>query len=516
MSVSNHVALADRLFFSDSPLFLLRRRRARPRRVPSLAAYAPGVVSDALPGLPSALIERQAGLGHAPGQRVDDVVEAFGDGSSASLPPRERRFGDGSEARVAAEPVRGPRCTSARRRSACPRRRSGTPRARAATKRSGINAAWRRPRTAWAPPSHDEGARAAKTSGEETRRGSCHRARFDESLFSAILGIADEGFAQARRRLGPSRASDADARGRTHAREVERRGGPAMEASPPASVGAAAVALPAPARVATTRASARTKRTRLPASFPLPVAFRAGPRADWNGADDAPAPAPDDVPEDAGEAIRATREEAAPADAPIRAASPTISPGRRPVRREGKRPRRSAPGGDEARTHVRFCEAERLDRRREPRVHRGRGGGGAQSEVARDVRRREGLPRARTAWLGDFATGSWRWISRETTRSSEDVSSVSKKKARKKTRVAPNARAIAASEPVPNAPRTDSYRAAATTSSSKATGHRARRDERASATSHCRRFVRTRDGVERVLDGAHAEARRHVLRETTC
>ena len=40
----------------------------------------------------------------------------------------------------------------------------------------------------------------------------------------------------------------------------------------------------------------------LPASFPLPVLFLEGPRADWNGADDAPAPAPDDVPEEAGAA----------------------------------------------------------------------------------------------------------------------------------------------------------------------------------------------------------------------
>ena len=105
-SQKSHVALADRLFFSDSPLFLLRVVEHVSEGPPSLAAYAPGVVSDALPGLPSALVERQAGLGHAPGQRVDDVVEAFAARHLDVSGPRERRFGDGSEARVAAEPVR--------------------------------------------------------------------------------------------------------------------------------------------------------------------------------------------------------------------------------------------------------------------------------------------------------------------------------------------------------------------------------------------------------------------------
>ena len=189
----------------------------------------------------------------------------------------------------------------------------------------------------------------------------------------------------------------------------------------------------------------------LPASFPLPVLFLEGPRADWNGADDAPAPAPDDVPEEAGEAIRATREEAAPADAPIRAASPTISPRPPPCskRRQKATPKR-AWGNDEARTHVRFCEAER------PKIVAANPEF-TVGEVAEALRARwRGMSDAEraeyagaNAWPGRYATGSWLMDFPRNDVSSEDVSSSSEEEGAEKDARSPEPIPERSPEPIP-------------------------------------------------------------------
>ena len=189
----------------------------------------------------------------------------------------------------------------------------------------------------------------------------------------------------------------------------------------------------------------------LPASFPLPVLFLEGPRADWNGADDAPAPAPDDVPEEAGEAIRATREEPAPADAPIRAASPTISPRPPPCskRRQKATPKR-AWGNDEARTHVRFCEAER------PKIVAANPEF-TVGEVAEALRARwRGMSDAEraeyagaNAWPGRYATGSWLMDFPRNDVSSEDVSSSSEEEGAEKDARSPEPVPERSPEPIP-------------------------------------------------------------------
>ena len=216
-------------------------------------------------------------------------------------------------------------------------------------------------------------------------------------------------------------------------------------------VGVVPVALPAPAR-GRRRVPRRERSGRDSArQFPLPVLFLEGPRADWNGADDAPAPAPDDVPEEAGEAIRATREEAAPADAPIRAASPTISPRPPPCskRRQKATPKR-AWGNDEARTHVRFCEAER------PKIVAANPEF-TVGEVAEALRARwRGMSDAEraeyagaNAWPGRYATGSWLMDFPRNDVSSEDVSSSSEEEGAEKDARSPEPVPERSPEPIP-------------------------------------------------------------------